>query len=217
MTDLKHIHQLRKNYSKEKLDTDTVGKDPIAFFAFWFEEALNSQIEEPNAMVLSTIGLDLFPKSRVVLLKGVENKKFIFYTNYKSAKGQEMEKNPAVALNFNWLDLERQVRIEGLVEKISDAESDAYFNTRPHGSKIGAWVSEQSQPIENRQILDNRLAELESKYAQEDVPRPSWWGGYATIPLSIEFWQGRPNRLHDRIRFKRDEPNSVWEISRLSP
>lgn len=217
MTDLKHIHQLRKNYSKEKLDLESVGKDPFAFFTYWFEEALKSEIEEPNAMVLSTIGLDSFPKSRVVLLKGLENENFIFYTNYNSAKGQEMEKNPAVALNFNWLDLERQVRIEGVVKKVSAEESDAYFNSRPKGSKIGAWVSEQSQPIDNRELLDKRLAELEAKYADTEVPRPSWWGGYAVIPSTIEFWQGRPNRLHDRIRFQRDQPSAAWQISRLSP
>lgn len=210
------IKNLRRHYSMEVLDEAHTGADPFIFFRKWFLEAMNAGILEPNAMVLSTIGLNQIPQSRVVLLKGLEKERFIFFTNYLSDKGKEIEQNPLVALNFNWLELERQIRVEGKAVKVSPQESDEYFYSRPKGSRIGAWVSEQSTVIKNRSILDEKLKELESFYADREVPRPEWWGGYAVEISAIEFWQGRPNRLHDRIRFRRSDQMN-WIIERLSP
>lgn len=200
----------------EVLDEAHTGNDPFVFFKKWFLEAVNTGILEPNAMVLSTIGLNQAPQSRVVLLKGVENEQFVFFTNYRSDKGREIEQNPLVSLNFNWLELERQIRIEGKAFKLSSEESDEYFYSRPKGSRIGAWVSEQSSVIKDRKVLDDKLKELEDYYQDKEVPRPEWWGGYAVQAMAIEFWQGRPNRLHDRIRFRRTE-HERWITERLSP
>lgn len=217
---MEHLHQtvadLRINYGKKSLNEDDVAQDPISQFGVWMEEAINAQIDEANAMLLSTISPDNQPEARVVLLKGLELDGFSFFTNYKSKKGQQLAYSPNAALNFFWKELERQVRISGEVVKLSDSESDAYFNSRPKGSRIGAWVSPQSEVIPNRAFLDIRLAELEEQYADTEViPRPPHWGGYKLIPNKVEFWQGRSNRLHDRILYTKQA--GAWKIERLAP
>ncbi len=217
---MEHLHQtvadLRINYGKKSLNEHDVAPNPIAQFGIWLEEAINAQIEEANAMLLSTINQDNCPESRIVLLKGLESDGFCFYTNYTSRKGMQLEYSPYAALNFFWKELERQVRINGVVEKLSEEESDIYFNSRPKGSRIGAWVSPQSEVIPNREFLDSRLAELEKQYADtENVPRPPHWGGYKLIPNRVEFWQGRSNRLHDRILYT--QQGDAWKIERLAP
>jgi pyridoxamine 5'-phosphate oxidase len=217
MTSIKEIHKLRRNYAQQVLNLEQCGSNPLQLFASWFSEALKSEIMEPNAMVLSTIGLNGNPRSRVVLLKALEDESFVFYTNYQSDKGKEMEKCNSVSLNFNWLELERQVRIEGIVSKVSPETSDEYFFSRPKGSQIGAWVSAQSEFISDRSVLDAKLQQLNEKFENEEITRPPWWGGYAVVPACIEFWQGRPNRLHDRIAFIKNKSNGHWVKKRLSP
>ncbi|WKK80846.2 pyridoxamine 5'-phosphate oxidase [Marivirga arenosa] len=209
------IADIRKEYNARSLSISEVDKNPIDQFLIWFNMALKAEIMEPNAMTLSTISNDK-PSSRVVLLKGVENSEFVFYTNYNSSKGRQMIKNHNVSLNFFWPELERQVRIEGEVKKVSSEVSDAYFQSRPRGSRIGAWVSPQSEVIENREELDKRLAEIELRFKDREIDRPPHWGGYSVKPSLIEFWQGRPSRLHDRIQYTLID-NDSWKIERLAP
>jgi pyridoxamine 5'-phosphate oxidase len=213
---MKSIADIRKNYSKSSLDITSIDKNPLTQFARWFDEALKSDVDEPNAFTLSTVSEDGRPSGRIVLLKGIEKEKFIFYTNYQSAKGKELENNPACALTFFWPELERQVRVEGVANKIDTALSEKYFQSRPRESQIGAWASPQSAVISGREILDARANELQKKFdGVEKLPKPNQWGGYEVEPIEIEFWQGRPNRLHDRIVFyKVDEQ---WQAHRLAP
>jgi len=209
------IADIRKEYSAHRLTASEVAKSPIDQFLSWFNLALNAEIMEPNAMTLCTVDGNT-PSSRIVLLKGIENEGFVFYTNYNSSKGLQMEKSPNVCLNFFWPELERQVRIEGEVQKVDAATSDQYFKSRPRASQIGAWVSPQSEVIENREVLDSRLEEIELKFRGKDIERPPHWGGYSVTPNLVEFWQGRPSRLHDRIRYTLSESKN-WKIERLAP
>ena len=215
--DKEDLGQLRKSYDKSSLDLSDVGNDPIGFFKKWFDEASNhSEIEEANAMSLATLGIDDFPKSRVVLLKAFTDKGFVFYTNYQSEKGLAIAHHPKVGLSFFWPPLERQVIIKGLIQKTPSDLSDEYFNSRPKGSQLGAIVSDQSNVISDRTILEAKLNALEIQYKNEEIPRPDNWGGYLVIPKSIEFWQGRPNRLHDRIRCHLRQ-TGLWDLERLAP
>jgi pyridoxamine 5'-phosphate oxidase len=211
-----NIADLREDYRLKSLDFTDVTTHPFSQFETWFQEAITAQILEPNAMILATVA-DGKPSARVVLLKGLTSEGFVFFTNYTSRKGVELAENPNAALCFNWLDLQRQIRIEGVVEKISEEESDAYFNSRPFSSRIGAWASPQSQIIPNRSILEENVVKLTQKYENtEGVPRPEHWGGYILFPTLIEFWQGRSSRLHDRIRYDKTEKGD-WEMVRLAP
>ena len=213
---MKPLSDIRRDYSKMTLDTNAVNKDPIAQFEKWFQEAMTSNIPEPNALTLSTVSEDGRPSGRIVLLKGVEMGKFVFYSNYQSQKGKELEKNPACGLTFFWPELERQVRIEGIASRADSVSSEKYFQSRPRESQIGAWASPQSAIISNREILDERVKKIQKKFeGLEKLPKPNQWGGFEVEPLKIEFWQGRPNRLHDRILFtKVDE---AWQVHRLAP
>jgi pyridoxamine 5'-phosphate oxidase len=210
-----HIADIRKDYTRNGLDIVEVLESPFEQFQKWFDEAIESKIPEPNGMVLSTLTETLRLKSRVVLLKDFDELGFTFFTNYNSTKGQNIAFSTFATLNFWWVDLERQVRIEGSIEKIAEAESDVYFNSRPRGSQIGAWVSEQSTVIESREVLAKRQTELDIQFEGKTIPRPAHWGGYRLVPDCIEFWQGRPSRLHDRIRYRLVE--GVWIIERLAP
>jgi pyridoxamine 5'-phosphate oxidase len=210
------LSDIRKNYTKNELLTETIDKDPIKQFNHWFREAIESEVLEPNAMTLSTINAAGRPTSRIVLLKGIEENRFLFFTNYQSSKGKELEQSPACALNFFWPELERQVRIEGIAERIEEKASTAYFQSRPRGSQIGAWASPQSSVIKDRETLEKRVAELEEKYKDAEVlPKPNQWGGFAVETFQIEFWQGRSNRLHDRLVYILHD--GAWQISRLAP
>lgn len=212
----KSIADIRKDYSKAMLDVSTVNPDPVLQFEHWFSEAVKADVIEPNAMGLSTVNEQGKPSSRVVLLKGIENRKFVFYTNYQSRKGKELAANSACALTFFWPDLERQVRIEGVASRIDPKRSEAYFQSRPRNSQIGAWASPQSSPLNNREILEERFFQMEKKFdGMEVLPKPHQWGGYEVEAFLIEFWQGRPNRLHDRVEYVRDE--NIWRINRLAP
>jgi pyridoxamine 5'-phosphate oxidase len=213
-TGTKDIASIRKDYQLASLDEATAGDDPLAFFGKWFAEAEAAEADEVNAMTLATVDLHHKPHARVVLLKGLEEHGFVFYTNYSSSKGHEIEANNHVAAVFFWKELERQVRIEGLIEKVPDTESDIYFNSRPAGSRIGAWASPQSQEIPGREILENNYKLYQSKFTGA-IPRPPHWGGYIIKPESIEFWQGRSSRMHDRILFTKTEQG--WRKSRLAP
>jgi pyridoxamine 5'-phosphate oxidase len=213
---MKNIAELRKEYSHAMLDISNILIDPIKQFEKWFNEALQAGITEPNAMHLATVNSKGKPSSRIVLLKGIENGKLIFYTNYQSRKGKELEDNPACALSFFWPEVERQVRIEGTAERVDQKTSDEYFQSRPRGSQIGAWSSPQSTVIKDRTILEERSQQIEKKFETHKVlPRPNQWGGYQIEPLLIEFWQGRANRLHDRIEFVKAD--GVWKVHRLAP
>ena len=208
---------LRENYCRAGLDEADCETNPIPHFQRWFKDAQAAQLKEPNSMVLATVDALGHPSARVVLLKGVDHG-FVFFTNYLSRKGQELKTNPHVALTFFWAELERQVRIEGTVGFVSRNESEAYFGGRPRGSQIGAWVSEQSTVLPSRSDLEARLKDIEERFAGvEAIPTPEHWGGYRVFPESFEFWQGRPNRLHDRIRYYRSKEDSVWSIERLWP
>ncbi|BDA68788.1 Pyridoxamine 5'-phosphate oxidase [Rivularia sp. IAM M-261] len=213
----KSIADLRKDYTLQGLHENDVDTNPFVQFKRWFDEARSSQLPEPNAMTLATTTQEGQPSARIVLLKDFDARGFVFYTNYNSHKGQELAENPQAALVFWWAELERQVRICGHVEKVSDTESDTYYYSRPISSRLGAWASEQSEVIENREVLEQRFKELESKYSDSYVPRPSHWGGLRVIPYEIEFWQGRPSRLHDRLRYTLNEEDGSWKIERLSP
>lgn len=210
------ISSIRNEYTKAALDSDSVHHNPIEQFGQWFNEALAAKLPEPTAMHLATVNAHGRPSARIVLLKGIEDSKFIFFTNYQSNKGKELDENPVCALTFFWPELERQVRIEGVVARIDTARSDAYFQSRPRGSQIGAWSSPQSAPIKNRQILEQRVKEIEKRFEHQDpLPRPQQWGGYEVDPILVEFWQGRPSRLHDRILYTKTD--NGWKISRLAP
>lgn len=213
----KDLSNYRKSYEKGALLKSNVPENPLELFQKWFYEVdASNTIDEANAMTISTLGKDGYPKSRVVLLKRYTYEGFIFYTNYLSEKGRAIEENPNVCLSFFWHQAERQIIIKGIAEKISENLSDGYFETRPKGSQLSAIVSHQSEIIESRTVLDEKLKVLESKFEGKEVPRPNYWGGYLVRPVEIEFWQGRANRLHDRIRYKLDDEYN-WIIDRLSP
>lgn len=208
------IKDYRSDYGKQTLNRKDLPQNPIELFQSWLQEAMDTIEKDANAFTLSTVASNGFPNSRVVLLKEVRKEGFVFFTNYNSQKGQEIDQNPQVSLNFFWPSLERQVRVQGLVEKVSEKESDAYFGTRPYKSQVGAWASEQSIVINSRNTVVKRFALFTSKYLTR-VPRPPHWGGYLVKPQKIEFWQGRNSRLHDRFVFQLND--SVWTANRLAP
>jgi pyridoxamine 5'-phosphate oxidase len=211
----KNLADIRRDYSLKQLSEDSVAPDPFAQFALWMDEALASEVAEPTAMTLSTVSAQNSPSSRVVLLKGFSADGFVFYTNYESRKGREIDLNTSVSLNFFWPELERQVNIEGTAARVSSHESEAYFQSRPIESRIGAWASKQSSVLASRGELERRVTELAEEYADGNVPLPPFWGGFRVTPCRFEFWQGRESRLHDRICYVLD--GDVWTISRLSP
>ncbi len=213
---MKALADIRKDYTKATLDSTSVDKNPIRQFEKWFDEAIKSEMTEPTAMNLATITSNGRPSSRIVLLKGIENDQFIFYTNYQSQKGKELEINPACALTFFWPDLERQIRIEGVAARVAPDISDAYFKSRPRGSQVGAWASPQSTIIKDRKILEDRVKEIEKRFEDKKVlSRPNQWGGFGVDAFEIEFWQGRSSRLHDRIVYTKVD--QLWKINRLAP
>lgn len=213
----KDLSHYRKSYEKNPLLRENVPENPMELFQSWFYEAdAENGIEEANVMSLSTLGLDGYPKTRIVLLKRFTWEGFVFFSNYNSEKGRAIEKNPRVSLNFFWHSLERQIVIKGKAEKLAENLSDGYFETRPEGSKLGAWASEQSEEIDSREALDQKLSDMEKHFQNQEIPRPPHWGGYLVRPESMEFWQGRPNRMHDRIRYELQEDYD-WKISRLQP
>jgi pyridoxamine 5'-phosphate oxidase len=210
------LAQVRREYTKKKLSKKSVNKDPLVQFTKWLNEALQADCMEPTAMIISTVSEDHIPSSRVVLLKGMENGRFVFFTNYNSRKGSQLQKNPNISALFFWPELERQIIIEGSVEKSSESVSDAYFGTRPWKSRIGAIISPQSKAIESRNTIKTAFVLEAAKHVSDSIPRPDYWGGYEITPARIEFWQGRENRLHDRILFSKTADN-LWDISRLAP
>jgi pyridoxamine 5'-phosphate oxidase len=209
------ISSIRKDYQLQSLSVSDVADNPVQQFSHWWDEALASSIDEVNAMTLATVNPAGRPSARIVLLKGFDEKGFVFFTNYESDKAIALERHPFASLVFFWKELERQVRIEGSCMKVSDLESDEYFHSRPLGSQLGAWASPQSRPIRGREVLDANLEALQLKYAEEAVPRPPHWGGYRVVPEAVEFWQGRTSRLHDRIKYKWSA--NEWHIERLAP
>ncbi|QIB51232.1 pyridoxamine 5'-phosphate oxidase [Pseudomonas sp. OIL-1] len=209
------IADLRRNYTRDGLFESQAPNEPYSLFATWFEQAVEIETTEANAMMLATVDDAGQPHLRTLLLKGVDEHGFVFFSNYHSAKGEQLRTHPQAAMTFWWHDLERQVRIEGVIERISDEESDAYYHSRPLGSRLGAWASPQSQVIEGREVLERNLAELEAQYAEQSPPRPPHWGGYRLRPQFVEFWQGRPSRLHDRLRYRLE--SGVWQRERLAP
>jgi pyridoxamine 5'-phosphate oxidase len=209
------IGDLRRDYTRARLDEGSLAPDPLVEFARWFEEAVKAEARDPNAMTLATSTADGVPSARIILLKGFDERGFVFFTDYRSPKGSELVNNPRAALVFYWPELERQVRITGSTSRTDREESEAYFRSRPKGSRLSAWISHQSQVIQSRQQLDSQIPELERRYPGDDVPLPPYWGGFRLRPDAIEFWQGRTNRLHDRLRYVRD--GNEWRIERLSP
>lgn len=212
----KSIADLRQEYSLQQLNKTEAHPNPFEQFTLWFDQAIAAKLPEPNAMTLATATPDGKPSARMVLLKGYDERGFVFYTNYKSRKGQQLLANPWGAIAFWWTQLERQVRIEGQIEQVSTEESDAYFYSRPQDSQLGAWASEQSQVIDSRQVLEQRLEQLKKEYKHQTIPRPPYWGGFRLIPVTLEFWQGRPSRLHDRLLYQHTDDGN-WIIQRLSP
>ncbi|HWI39727.1 MAG TPA: pyridoxamine 5'-phosphate oxidase [Burkholderiales bacterium] len=209
-----NLASLRQEYMRAGLSESDADRDPMRQFERWFEDALRAKLPLPNAMTLATVARDGAPAARVVLLKGVERGGFVFYTNYRSHKGRELDERAQACLVFMWSELERQVRITGRVEKVDAADSDAYFVTRPAGSRLSAWASEQSEKVSSRVVLEKAMAEAKARYG-DSPPRPPHWGGYRVTPAEIEFWQGRADRLHDRLLYTRDAGN--WKIERLAP
>ncbi len=212
----KNIAELRQDYTLQGLSEAEIDSNPFAQFKEWFDEALSADILEPNAMTVATTTPEGKPSARMVLLKDFDARGFVFYTNYNSHKAQELAENPQAALVFWWAELQRQIRISGRVEKVSDEESDKYFYSRPFSSRLGAWASNQSGVIESREVLEQQLEELKEKYQDREIPRPPHWGGIRVIPAEIEFWQGRSSRLHDRLVYTKNYDDS-WKIERLSP
>ena len=210
------IAHIRKEYRMHRLLMDEASDNAMQQFEHWWHDALKSEIEEVNAMSLATASADGLPSARIVLLKGFSNEGFRFFTNYESFKGRQLMENPRACLVFFWKELERQIRITGLVEKLSYEHSDDYFNSRPEGSRIGAWASPQSEVIDSSEWLHERAKQIETKYSGNSIPRPPHWGGYMVRPVTIEFWQGRPDRLHDRLQYSLQD-NGKWIIERLAP
>jgi pyridoxamine 5'-phosphate oxidase len=208
--------EMRKDYSKSQLREADLHPDPIQQFLIWFDDALAAEVPEPNAMVLATASLGGSPSARVILLKGIDSRGFSFFTSRESRKGRELDENPRAALVFYWHELERQVRVEGAVVRVSDDESDDYFQARPRGSQLAAWASPQSQAIPSREALEAREREVERKFGEGSIPRPPYWGGFRVVPSTIEFWQGGANRLHDRVCYSRRDGGD-WVITRLGP
>ena len=215
MIDKKIIEDLRRNYKLKSLDQKDVLTNPFEQFSVWFEEAMHSKLPEPNAMILATATKEGKPSVRALLLKGFDENGFIFYTNYESRKGKELTENKNASILFFWPEIERQIRIEGKVEKISHTESKRYFNTRPYKSRIGAWASNQSEVIDSRFVIVKKFLKYFIKFHSKEIPLPPYWGGFILIPDTFEFWQGRANRLHDRVRYQHIDEK--WKIERLSP
>lgn len=215
--DTKQLQQLREHYSSERLDSYHLEKDPLSQFSKWIKEAIDSQLPEPNAMILATVNKEGKPSARTVLLKGLEYGKFVFYTNYTSRKSKELSANPHASLVFLWKELERQVRVEGVVERIPEEASVQYYQSRPRDSQIGAWASPQSTYVDSYKYLENRFTEYKQKFKDRKVlPKPDFWGGFGLKPERMEFWQGRPSRMHDRLEYQLND-QSRWEIHRLAP
>jgi len=211
-----HIADIRQDYRLQTLDEAGVAADPIQQFGVWWQEALQSEIVEVNAMTLATANEQGVPSARIVLLKGYDERGFVFFSNHESKKAADLQVNPVASLVFFWKELERQVRISGSVEKVTELESDQYFQSRPEGSRIGAWASPQSTVISSRQVIEEKVEALQAAFEGKEIPRPLHWGGYRVVPSSIEFWQGRSSRLHDRIRYTLQSDDN-WVIERLAP
>jgi len=212
----KNIADIRKDYQLQNLLETDIAADPFTQFNYWWDDAVKSELDEVNAMTLATASLSGIPAARIVLLKSVTDAGFVFFTNYNSHKGKELGENPQACLVFFWKELERQIRITGRVEKVPAPESDEYFYSRPAGSRIGAWASPQSTVIKSREVIENNIAKIEEQFAGTEITRPPHWGGYIVIPTVIEFWQGRTNRLHDRLQYTKIEDGN-WRIERLAP
>lgn len=211
-----HIKSVRREYANKPLTIHDVDADPFRQFDRWFQEAIDSDIRDVNAMTLATVNREWAPRARIVLLRDIDERGLVFFTNYQSEKGTDLAHQPAACLNFFWVELDRQVRVTGRAEKVEESVSDAYFKARPRDSQIGAWASEQSKELEGREALDEKYREMAERFAESDIPRPPHWGGYRIVPDGFEFWQGRESRLHDRILYRVDR-ESGWEKVRLAP